>query len=198
VVRDKSEFAEIRDLGIRLQKPKADLGEKPNDRRGKDDVLKADEGIQIFRNSSVIYGRREGRKEVHRTGNCEDDNSNRGTSVLAVADALDGTGSHNTHIQILSDPGRVDREGHPRAGEDMGKSFSTGLENREEHPGSHLLGPAKARRARMPLSASHSNTRSDRTDATEAELEDDLKRVGEYELQRTISEKGCTTLEAAC
>ena len=31
-----------------------------------------------------------------------------------------------------------------------------------------------------------------------AELGDDLKRVGKYELRRIVSEKGCTTLEAAC
>ena len=31
-----------------------------------------------------------------------------------------------------------------------------------------------------------------------AELEDDLKRVGKYELRRTVTERGCTTLEAAC
>jgi hypothetical protein len=31
-----------------------------------------------------------------------------------------------------------------------------------------------------------------------AELEDDLKRVGKYELRRTVTDKGCTTLEAAC
>jgi hypothetical protein len=108
---DKSELTEIRDLGVRLQKSKADLGEKKTIGEGKMTYL-----------------------EPIRRGNCEDDKSNRGTSVLAVAEALGGTGSHNAHIQILSGPGRVDREGHPRAGEDMGKSFSTGLENREEHP----------------------------------------------------------------
>jgi hypothetical protein len=63
VVRDRSEFAEIRDLGVRLQKPKADLGEGPNDRRGKDDVLRANKGIQISRNPSVNYGRHEEREE---------------------------------------------------------------------------------------------------------------------------------------
>jgi hypothetical protein len=31
-----------------------------------------------------------------------------------------------------------------------------------------------------------------------AELEDDLKRVGKYELRRIVTDKGCTTLEAAC
>ena len=31
-----------------------------------------------------------------------------------------------------------------------------------------------------------------------AELEDDLKRVGKYELWRTVTDKECTTLEAAC
>jgi hypothetical protein len=30
-----------------------------------------------------------------------------------------------------------------------------------------------------------------------AELEDDLKRVGKYELRRTVMEKGCTSLKAA-
>jgi hypothetical protein len=61
----------------------------------------------------------------------------------------------------------VDREGHPRAGEDVGKSFPTGMENGEKHPRGYLLGSAKALRARMPLSASHSDTGSDRTDETE-------------------------------
>jgi hypothetical protein len=49
----------------------------------------------------------------------------------------------------------------------LDKSLPTGMENGEDHPGSHLLGPTRARRIRVPLSTSHCNTGSDRTDATE-------------------------------
>ncbi len=108
-----------------------------------------------------------GRKKVHRTGNNKDDQINRGTSVLAGADALGGTGRHNTDIQILSGPGWVDRGRAADAGKGMDKRFSTGMENGEDHPGSHLLGPTRARRIRVPLSTSHCDTGSDRTDATD-------------------------------
>jgi hypothetical protein len=136
---------------------------------------------------SVNYGRHEGINEVHRTGNFEDDKGNRGTSVLAVADALGGTGSQIPTFRYSAALARWTEKDMHALEKTWASAFRQAWRTGKSTPEVTFWAPRKHGWLGCLSAQAIVTQEVIGLMRQSAELEDDLKRVGKYELRGTVT-----------
>ena len=127
------------------------------------DISEANRGIQVLGHQAINNWGYERRERAHQERNGETDKGDEGTSVFTVTNALGGTGSSNTGVQILSSDSRLVRDGVTGFGKGMDSSIPPGMENRSLGTGNHVLGVKRTWGAWMCVCESHYYTGGDRT-----------------------------------